>query len=321
MEETVLIKDHKPLLTVEQQIEHLKSKGVTFELCSEEDAARYLSERTYFFKVAAYRSLFEKRVGGPRDDQYIDLDFGHLRALASLDRDLRYALLPLTLDVEHAARTKLVRIATERDGEDGYALSRDYMAGLNHNERRRREGEINMMGNDLFCGDLVRKYGGGPAEMPIWVLMELFSFGSFIDLYLFCAERWGDREMVHEHYMLRQAKSVRNACAHSSDVLNGVAVVDARIGADAAVTRALAEAGLSHRVRTAKMKNPRIRQITTLMYLHAQLVPEGSGKKNAASNLAGLEKRLLEMSDLAPANDAIRSTVAFLAKLIDSWFR
>ena len=63
--------------------------------------------------------------------------------------------------------------------------------------------------------------------MPIWVLMELFSFGSFIDLYLFCAERWGDREMVHEHYMLRQAKSVRNACAHSSDVLNGVAVVDA----------------------------------------------------------------------------------------------
>lgn len=321
MEETVLIKDHKPLLTVEQQIEHLKSKGVTFELCSEEDAAEYLSERTYFFKVAAYRSLFEKCVGGPRDGQYIDLDFGHLRALASLDRDLRYALLPLTLDVEHAARTKLVRIATEREGEDGYVLSRDYMASLNHNERRRREGEINMMSNDLFCGDLVRKYGDGPAEMPIWVLMELFSFGSFIDLYLFCAERWGDREMVHEHYMLRQAKSVRNACAHSSDVLNGVAVVDARIGADAAVTRALAEAGLSHRVRTAKMKNPRIRQITTLMYLHAQLVPEGSGKKNAASNLAALEERLLEMSDLAPANDVVRSTVAFLAKLIDNWFR
>ena len=144
MEETGAVDQRKPLLTIEQQIEHLKSKGVAFELCSEEDAAKYLSERTYFFKVAAYRSLFEKRVGGPRDGQYIDLDFGHLRALASLDRDLRYALLPLTLDVEHAARTKLVRIATEHDGEDGYALSRDYMAGLNHNERRRREGEINM---------------------------------------------------------------------------------------------------------------------------------------------------------------------------------
>ena len=240
MEETGAIDQRKPLLTVEQQVEHLKSKGVTFELCSEEDAAEYLAERTYFFKVAAYRALFDKRIGGPRDGQYANLDFGHLRALASLDRDLRYALLPLTLDVEHAARTKLMRIATERDDEDGYALSRDYMASLNHNERRRREGEVGMMGNDLFCGDLVKKYGSNPADMPIWVLMELFSFGSFINLYLFCAERWGDREMVHEHYMLRQAKSVRNACAHSSDILNGIAAIDTRINADAAIMAALA---------------------------------------------------------------------------------
>lgn len=189
MEETAPIKDRKPLPTVEQQIEHLKSKGVAFGLCSEEDAAEYLAERTYFFKIAAYRTLFEKRVGGPHDGQYSNLDFGHLKALASLYRDLRYALLPLTLDVEHAARTKLVRIATERGDEDGYALSRDYMASLNHNERRRREGEVGMMDNDLFCGDLVGKYDDSPADMPVWVLMELFSFGSFINLYLFCAER------------------------------------------------------------------------------------------------------------------------------------
>lgn len=108
---------------------------------------------------------------------------------------------------------------------------------------------------------------------------------------------------------------------YRSDILNGVAVVDARIGADAAVIRALAEAGLSHRVRTAKIKDPRIRQIAILMYLHAQLVPEGSGKKSTSSNLAGLEEKLLEMSNLAPANDAIQSAMAFLAKLIDGWFR
>lgn len=47
--------------------------------------------------------------------------------------------------------------------------------------------------------------------MSIWVLMELFTFGSLINLYLFRTERWGDREMAHEHCILRQAKSVRNA--------------------------------------------------------------------------------------------------------------
>ena len=34
MEETARVDQRKPLLTVEQQIEHLKSKGVTFKLCS-----------------------------------------------------------------------------------------------------------------------------------------------------------------------------------------------------------------------------------------------------------------------------------------------
>lgn len=140
------------MLTVGQQIDHLKAKGVAFELCSEEDAASYLSDRSYYFKLAAYRVLFDKRIGGERDGQYVNLDFGHLKALASLDRDLRYALLPLTLDVEHAARAKLVRIATEREDEDGYSIAADYMASLNHNERRRREGDVKSLESDAYCG-------------------------------------------------------------------------------------------------------------------------------------------------------------------------
>ena len=37
--------------------------------------------------------------------------------MASLNRDLHYALLPLTLDVEHAAHIKFVRLITEREDE------------------------------------------------------------------------------------------------------------------------------------------------------------------------------------------------------------
>ena len=51
MAETDGIKQRKALLTTNQQIEHLKSKGVTFKLCSEKDAAEYLANHTYFFKI------------------------------------------------------------------------------------------------------------------------------------------------------------------------------------------------------------------------------------------------------------------------------
>ncbi|WP_233861663.1 hypothetical protein [Eggerthella lenta] len=50
----------KPKLTVEEQIEHLKSKGVTFELCDEGEASRILSEQDHYFRLAAYRVLFPR---------------------------------------------------------------------------------------------------------------------------------------------------------------------------------------------------------------------------------------------------------------------
>ena len=40
----------KPMLAVEEQIAHLKSKGVEFELCSEKEAAAHLTDETYFSK-------------------------------------------------------------------------------------------------------------------------------------------------------------------------------------------------------------------------------------------------------------------------------
>ena len=61
--------DRKPKLTVEEQIEHLKSKGVAFELCDEKEAARVLSEQDHYFRLAAYRVLFPKRIGGAHDGE------------------------------------------------------------------------------------------------------------------------------------------------------------------------------------------------------------------------------------------------------------
>ena len=309
----------KPLLSVTEQLAHLEARGVTFNLCTKQEAAAYLSDRTYYFKLASYRVLFEKRSGGPRDGQYINLDFGHLKALASFDLDLRYALLPLTLDVEHVARTKLVRAVTELEGEDSYSISCDYMSSLNHNERRRREGEVAMLASDAFCGDLVRKYDE-PSNAPVWVLMELFSFGSFASLYLFCANRWGDDTMRNEHYMLRQAQFVRNACAHSSNMVNGFAGKSSNVGTNAMVERALAEANVSHRVRTSKMRNPRLKQIATLLYLHSRLVPTGSGRGRAINDMAELQRSIKSILALLPNNDKVRSSLGFLSKLIDSWF-
>lgn len=126
--------------------------------------------------------------------------------------------------------------------------------------------------------------------------------------------------MGREHYLLRQAQSIRNACAHSSAMLNEFVKADSEVGTDAAVQRALAEAGLSHRVRTARMKCPCVQQVVTLMYAHTKMVADGSGKRRAAANMRWLAGRIGEVLDSVPLDNSVRASLNFLKILIDKWF-
>ena len=46
----------KQLLTTSQLISHLKQKGITFKYISEDEAADFLDNHNYFFKLYAYRA-------------------------------------------------------------------------------------------------------------------------------------------------------------------------------------------------------------------------------------------------------------------------
>lgn len=320
MEEAKEIDSRKPKLTIEEQIEHLKSKGVTFELCDEEEATRILSEQDHYFRLAAYRVLFPKRIGGAHDGEYAGLDFGHLVDLAGIDQELRGFLLPLTLDVESAAKTKLVERITEDPGEDGYSIFADYLAHLNHADRNRRKGEISRLENDAYLGPLVARYPID--EMPAWVFLELSSFGAFTNFYLFCADRWNDSSMRSEHYLLRCAYSIRNAAAHSSAIINGFApsgqIPPIRTPRDVALS--LGALGFNKRARRSKLRNPRILQITTLAYAFDKFVSQE--KRNGTSaRLNALETRASRNSEWYSGIPLLGSSFGFLTKVFDGWLR
>ena len=312
--------NRKPILTIEQQIMHLKQRGVSFELCAEAEAARILAGQDHYFRLAAYRVLFPKRVGGPRDGQYAGLDFGHLVDLAAIDRELRGFLLPLTLDVENSAKTRLIERITEKPGEDGYSIISDYLAALNHGDRNRREGELRRLQNDAYLGPLVSRYPIG--EMPAWVFLELSSFGAFADFYLFCANRWGDSGMRDEHYMLRRANSLRNAAAHSSAIVNGLG---SPLGAPqlrypAPLAAALGENRHVKRLRRSKMRNPRILQMAVLAYAYSRFVPKGRKRREPREATRTCRWSKLH-GDWYAGNTAITSSHDFIARVFEGWLR
>ena len=311
------VRTRKPKLTVDEQIGHLRSKGVTFDLCSEEDARETLSDKTYYFKLAAYRVLFDKRVGGERDGEYVGLDFGQLRDLAAIDHMLRYTLLPMTLDIEHFAKVKLMREVTERVGEDGYSIVADYLASLPKKSLDIRNGEIRRLENDRYSGDLARRYDG---SYPAWVFAELISFGGFIDFYRFCALRWDDREMRKEHYLLKQVKAVRNACAHSTAIVNGFAPgTPSNVRTPNEVARALAGVGLNKRARHSKMSNARVQQITMTAFAYRELVKGTHSREMCRTLVDAFINRSEEHSNWYVRSDYFRSALAFLNRVFDRW--
>ena len=262
----------KPLLIVEQQIVHMKAKGITFDLCSEEDAAAYLRDKCQFFRVYAYRKLFQKHVGGERDGQYVNLDFGHLKALSNLDRILRDVLLPMTLDVEHFAKVRLLS-AAEDHGEDGYAVMRDYLASASESQRSYLEAELDRRECDPYVGAVVRKYRD---DMPVWAFCEAVPLGAFSGLVKFCAERWADHELDEVHYLLKYTRSVRNFTAHGACSLNELSGPSPAMRPPAVLVNALTSTGISRRLRSRWLKRARMVQMCAMFYLYNEVVPDGA---------------------------------------------
>ena len=86
-------------------MDHMKAKGITFKNPKEKAVKKYITDSTYYFKIASYRKNFSKN----KKDEYIDLDFSHLILLSKIDHKLRELILTMCLDIEHSLKTKIVK--------------------------------------------------------------------------------------------------------------------------------------------------------------------------------------------------------------------
>ncbi len=315
---------YRPLLHIDEQLDHLANKGVSFDLCSREAAAKYLHTGNNLFRAAAYRKLFPLQDQGKRAGEYLGLDFEHLRALSSLDRRLRQCFLSITIDVEHFARIKLLNACEDR-GEDGYAVVEEFLSGKNHKLRNHVTG--NMEGRskkgekfDEYSGDLIAHYLN--KKMPIWVFLEIVEFGLFNSFYLFCATRWEDESMRQEHYVLRSCQALRNACAHNSCILNGVSRIGEESSTDVnkLITDSLNKHGLKRsKTRRARLNNLRTVQMASALYASERICTRKETRARHAAMLSELRDAWRDEASLFIKNNVITSFFDFFFKIVDIW--
>lgn len=313
----------RPMLSVEEQIQHLIDKGIKFESLSVEEATQYLKDNNNYFKLRAYRKNYKK----DKDDKYIDLDFACLKDLAIIDMRMRYVFIHLALDIEHFAKVKLLH-AIEDSSFNGYDIVNDYFDCLKGKDTLNNTHFLNKLTKELeqntnspYCGGIIDKYKD---DYPVWAFIEIISFGSFIHFYKYCAEVLKDKQLKDDGFLLISVKEIRNAAAHSNCIINDLLSRTASHKTNFGVRRAisgLTNYGISKEKIDTQLKNVRMQQIATLLYTHTRIVTSTGVHKHAVESLAELTRRVNKNSYLYESNTELQKSFDFFEKLVAILFQ
>ena len=319
--------EKKIKLSYEEQIEHLKKKGVKFNIISEDDAKNILVIKNNFYKITSYRKNYNKYQGGKLAGKYIDLDFAYLKDLSGIDKEVRYVFIQMSLDIEHFFKVNLLRLITESD-EDGYSIIEDFKEYLiekdkkenkDEEEGKKLKKEIERGTKSIYNDNMVEKYAG---SMPVWVFVEIIPFGRLITFCKFCAEKFNNKVLKNYYFLLLTCKDIRNAAAHNSCIINDLHVSGSNhrkpsysMLADLYECKKLKKTTIR-----SQLNNERVRQIVTLLYSYKVLVESDSSLEDVRNKLEKLLYRINLNFSYYEKNTTISNFISFFNKVVEFWF-
>ena len=302
-------------LTAKEQVKHSEGKGVQFNDFSKTKAIRYLEENNNYFKLRAFRKNYIKG----EDGKYLHLDFADLVDLAIIDNRLRAILLEMAISIEHFSKVHLLKVL-QKSESNGTQVVTDYVNQLTPSFRETLESELDKNKNSLYCGNLYKKYLGNKIYCPVWVFVEMVSFGQYLHFYEFCAKRnqSQNKELLRRLYLMRVVKDLRNACAHNNCIINDLRAQMNR-DPNEEIQKVFASLGFSKGVRSKHLKRVAMYQIFTTLYAHKEIVISSGVHDNIARKLQELNGRFYRDRDYSK-NDIIKSSFNLLLNVFDKLF-
>lgn len=262
-------------LTVEEQIQDMINKNIQFELYTKENAKKFLKYNNYYFKLKSYAKNYNINI---QTKKYYNLDFAYLVELSKLDMYIRKIILELSLDVEHYLKVRLMNDLSDNAEEDGYNIVRLFLQ-----YHPNAESDIQSKANKYsFCSDLAEKHLNEykePKELALWNIVELLSFGNFMELY----------EMYYQTYpsfnyspYLKSIKFIRNAAAHNNCILSTLRKPNSlkRFSKTKKLANILGKIPEFRELksRNGMMKNPVIHDFVTLLFVYNDVMKVSATK-------------------------------------------
>lgn len=303
-------------------------KGVLFNLTSEADAITYFQERNNYLRTASYRKNYPKHIAGANIGKYINLEFAYLTELSTIDMYLRTHLLQMCIDIEHALKVRLVKLVEENSAENGYSLVKDFL-----NKYPNVKNSIELKANAVFTGDLIAKYFClknistdhkyvkyeiVEIDCPVWVFVEIISFGDLIKLFNLYCDKYPKQYSRLPKNIINPIRSLRNACAHNNCLL---CAMSPQQGTRPPQEISLYVAGFSdvgREERKKKLTSRPLFEITCLLYYYNSIVSEKVKEKCLEELKDFVGNRMIKHIAYFEKNKQISTSILFIKKLVDN---
>ena len=215
----------KPARSYEEQVQRLME--VHNLKTGDTDRARRILSTVNYYRLTTYGKHLRRQ-----DDPELFIDgvsLDDLYDLYQFDMGLRHQILPVLEFFEVQLRAKLSYHLAMTYGSTGYTNASNFRLdkqsqGSHKSLMNKFKIEVKRQDDLAFVRHHHNKYGG---QFPVWVAVELFSFGMLAQLYDMLAET--DQWVIAREYHLTpeefaafigSAVDVRNICAHYSRLYN-----------------------------------------------------------------------------------------------------
>lgn len=310
----------KPKLSIDQQIEHMKSKGILFTIEDEEYAAEYLTSNTYYFKLKAYCKLYDK----DKEGKYIGLEFAYLRDLATIDSLFRRIIFKISVDIEHYLKVAMLKDFNDSD-EDGYSIIETYK---NMNPKK-IEDDIEKKSDGKACSNLVNKYKD---NFAIWNIIEVLSFSDFQYLYDLFYMR--NREFKHPqenqykrvpyHFLFNPVRLLRNAAAHNNCLISSLKVPyvnEDKFNFNREINKFFGDKGIKNKRLNTQLNKPLIHDFCVMLYLYHQIAPQ-KAQVHAFNELYDfLKGRAVKNKNYYLSHSTLCSAYEFIVQVVEVFMK
>ena len=318
----------KPKQTSHQLIVKMGvEKGITFKYTSEVQAEYYLINVNNYLRTTAYRKNYQKYKNGSKRGQYINLDFSYLQELSTIDMHFRFIISKMCSDIEHDLKVKLLKDVENDSSTNGYDIVDEFLSTNPYIVRKLEANSVSP-----FTCDLIHKYFTiqhtynrsnqkniiiAHDDCPVWVLLELLTFGDFIRFYEFYYSSRNLPKLATP--VINLVKSLRNGAAHNNCILSDLAHGTSR--PPRIISQEISQiSSINSNQRKKKLSCRPMLEFVCLLYTY-KLIVSDKVKHHRIIEIKDLFfKRMLEKKYFFTGNELIKSNYEFACKVISEFF-